>query len=138
MTGNTAERLVLDQGVPRDAATRLRDLGYECMHVGEIGMSKSADDEILGWSLGKNAIVVTLDADFHTILLPGPPHAHPYFFLRATTLTLRVCEIAPGVSASLMISACSCWCRFPLPVAGLALSDRPTYRTSRRVSSSRG
>jgi predicted nuclease of predicted toxin-antitoxin system len=38
------------------------------MHVGEIGMSKSADDEILGWSLGKNAIVVTLDADFHTIL----------------------------------------------------------------------
>src|ERR1019366_8420088 len=61
-----------------------------------------------------------------------------YFFLLATTLTLRVCEIAPGVSASLMISACSCWCRFPLPVAGLALSDRPTYRTSRRVSSSRG
>src|ERR1035437_3870336 len=52
-----------------------------------------------------------------------------YFFRRATTRTLRVCEIAPAVSASLMISACSCWCRFPDPVAGLALSDRPTYRT---------
>ena len=61
-------RLVLDQGVPRDTATRLRDLGPESIHVGEIGMSKSADDEILAWSLGKNAIVVTLDADFHTIL----------------------------------------------------------------------
>ena len=61
-------RLVLDQGVPRDAATRLRALGNECTHVGEIGMSKAADDEILAWSLGKNAIVVTLDADFHTIL----------------------------------------------------------------------
>ena len=61
-------RLVLDQGVPRDAATRLRGLGYECTHVGEIGMGKAADDEILAWSLGKNAIVVTLDADFHTIL----------------------------------------------------------------------
>jgi predicted nuclease of predicted toxin-antitoxin system len=34
------------------------------MHAGEIGMGKSADDEILAWSLGKNAIVVTLDADF--------------------------------------------------------------------------
>ena len=31
-------------------------------------MGKSADDEILAWSLAKNAIVVTLDADFHTIL----------------------------------------------------------------------
>ena len=31
-------------------------------------MGKAADDEILAWSLGKNAIVVTLDADFHTIL----------------------------------------------------------------------
>jgi predicted nuclease of predicted toxin-antitoxin system len=61
-------RLVLDQGVPRDAAARLRGLGHECIHVGEIGMGKSADDEILAWSLGKNAIVVTLDADFHTIL----------------------------------------------------------------------
>src|ERR1019366_5668315 len=61
-------RLVLDQGVPRDAATRLRGLGLECIHVGQIGMAKAADDEILAWSLGKNAIVVTLDADFHTIL----------------------------------------------------------------------
>ena len=63
-----SKRLVLDQGVPRDATTRLRGLGYECIHVGEIGMGKAADDEILAWSLGKNAIVVTLDADFHTIL----------------------------------------------------------------------
>ena len=34
----------------------------------KIGMGKAADDEILAWSLGKNAIVVTLDADFHAIL----------------------------------------------------------------------
>jgi len=31
-------------------------------------MGKSADDEILAWSLGKSAILVTLDADFHAIL----------------------------------------------------------------------
>lgn len=68
MTGTATIRLVLDQGIPRDAATRLRALGYECMHAGEIGMGRSADDAILAWSLGKNAIVVTLDADFHAIL----------------------------------------------------------------------
>jgi Domain of unknown function (DUF5615) len=64
----TAMHLVLDQGVPRDAAAQLRALGYRCTHVGEIGMSKAADDEILAWSLGQNATVVTLDADFHAIL----------------------------------------------------------------------
>jgi predicted nuclease of predicted toxin-antitoxin system len=60
--------LILDQGVPRDAATRLRGLGYKYIHVGEIGMSKAADEEILAFSLEKNAIVMTLDADLHTIL----------------------------------------------------------------------
>lgn len=61
-------RLVLDQGVPRDAATLLRGLGHECAHLGEIGMSKAADEEILAFSREKDAIAVTLDADFHTIL----------------------------------------------------------------------
>ena len=31
-------------------------------------MSKSEYDEILAFSLGENATIVTLDADFHTIL----------------------------------------------------------------------
>jgi predicted nuclease of predicted toxin-antitoxin system len=61
-------RLVLDQGVPRDAAALLRSLGHDCIHVGEIGMSKAADEEILAFSLGRNAVVVTLDADFHAIV----------------------------------------------------------------------
>ena len=51
-------RQVLDQGVPRDAATGPRGLGYECVHLGEVGMSKAADEEILSFSLEKNAIVV--------------------------------------------------------------------------------
>jgi len=61
-------RLVLDQGVPRDAARLLGELGHDCTHVGEIGMSRGADEEILAWSLGQNATVVTLAADFHAIV----------------------------------------------------------------------
>jgi hypothetical protein len=33
-------RVILDQGVPRDAAALLRERGYQCTHVGEIGMSR--------------------------------------------------------------------------------------------------
>ena len=60
--------IVLDQGVPRDAAGRLRDVGHECVHVGEIGMSTASDEEILAFAVGRNGMVVTLDADFHAIL----------------------------------------------------------------------
>ena len=61
-------RFVLDQGVPRDAAALLRGLGHECAHAGELGMCKTSDSEILVVALERAAVVVTLDAEFHTIL----------------------------------------------------------------------
>lgn len=64
----SALRLLLDQGLPRDAATELRREGFDCAHVGELGMSKASDPEILTHSREAGSIVVTLDADFHTIL----------------------------------------------------------------------
>jgi predicted nuclease of predicted toxin-antitoxin system len=47
-------RIVLDQGVARDAAVRLRDLEYECIHVGEVGLSTPADEEILAFALARS------------------------------------------------------------------------------------
>jgi predicted nuclease of predicted toxin-antitoxin system len=43
--------VVLDQGVPRDTAAILRERGYQCTHVGELGMSKASDQEIIVWSV---------------------------------------------------------------------------------------
>jgi predicted nuclease of predicted toxin-antitoxin system len=48
------------------AAYAARDMSVSI--VGEVGMGKANDEEILAFSLAKHAIVVTLDADFHTIL----------------------------------------------------------------------
>jgi predicted nuclease of predicted toxin-antitoxin system len=61
-------RVILDQGIPRDAAALLRERGCECTHTGEIGMARASDEEIIVWSLEHEATVVTLDADFHAIL----------------------------------------------------------------------
>lgn len=61
-------RLLLDQGLPRDAASELRRVGFDCTHVGELGLSKATDPEILTLSRDMGSVVVTLDADFHTIL----------------------------------------------------------------------
>lgn len=68
MNGPSDIRLVLDQGVPRDAARLLRANGFACEHVGELGMSRAEDTEILELARQRQATVITLDADFHMIL----------------------------------------------------------------------
>lgn len=61
-------RLVVDQGLPQDAAVLLRERGHECIHASDIGMSTAGDGEIVAWAKQQKAIVITLDADFHAIL----------------------------------------------------------------------
>jgi len=50
-------RLLLDQTVPRDTSLRLRNAGFECQHVGEIGMSRAMDTGILTWAVSHNALL---------------------------------------------------------------------------------
>ena len=61
-------KLLLDQGLPRGAAEILRERGWDAVHVGDLQLA-SADDQIILDKAGEqNRAVVTLDADFHTLL----------------------------------------------------------------------
>ena len=65
-------RVLLDQGVPRSAATLLREAGVDALHVADLGMSSADDADILAWCREHAAVAVTLDADFHaSIALSG-------------------------------------------------------------------
>jgi predicted nuclease of predicted toxin-antitoxin system len=61
-------RLLLDQGLPRDASQILSVGDVVCEHVSDIGMSAAEDLAIIVWARAHEQIIVTLDADFHTIL----------------------------------------------------------------------
>ena len=103
--------LVLDQGIPRDAAVRLREFGYECLHVGEVGMSTAVDEEILGFALGRRAVVVTLDADFHAILAVSgaPGHRSSAFGSRGSVPPKLPNAFAPCASDSIANSTPAIW-----------------------------
>ena len=61
-------RVLLDQGLPRSAASLLRDEGWDVVHTGDIGLSRATDREILDFARTEERVIITLDSDFHTIL----------------------------------------------------------------------
>ena len=62
------KRILLDQGLPRSAAALLRQVGWDVIHVSEIGMSRADDADILQRARAESRVCVTLDADFHSLL----------------------------------------------------------------------
>ncbi|MCB0201884.1 MAG: DUF5615 family PIN-like protein [Anaerolineae bacterium] len=61
-------KLLLDQGLPRSAASLLREAGIDTVHTGEIDLSTATDAEIMEKAGSEGRIIVTLDSDFHTLL----------------------------------------------------------------------
>lgn len=61
-------KLLLDQGLPRSAAAHLGASGIDALHVGDVGLSRADDLEIIEYARREGLIVVTLDADFHALM----------------------------------------------------------------------
>lgn len=61
-------KLLLDQGLPRSGSALLTNLGIDTIHVGDIGLFAAPDREIIERAREENRVVVTLDADFHSLL----------------------------------------------------------------------
>lgn len=61
-------KLLLDQGLPRSAIVLLRQHGVDAVHVSEIGMSTASDIDIIHKARCDDRVIVTLDADFHSLL----------------------------------------------------------------------
>ena len=62
-------KLILDQGLPRSAARLLQERGFDVVHTGDCGMAHSSDKDILEFARQQDRVVVTLDSDFHTIMV---------------------------------------------------------------------
>lgn len=108
-------KLLLDQGLPRSTVSQLSKIGIEAVHVGELGMAAVEDAEILAFAEQHSRVVVTLDADFHTLLArsggAGPSVIRVRIEgLRATGLAdllknvLEICEEDLGMGAMVSVT----------------------------------
>lgn len=61
-------KFLLDQGLPRSTVQHLQGMGLEAEHVGSLGLATASDEAILEEGRNRDAIVVTLDSDFHALL----------------------------------------------------------------------
>ncbi len=61
-------KLLLDQGLPRNAAHLLTQAGLDTVHVSSLGMAAASDEEILRKAIELDRAAVTLDADFHSLM----------------------------------------------------------------------
>jgi predicted nuclease of predicted toxin-antitoxin system len=62
-------KLLLDQGLPRSTVLVLRAADIDAVHVGERSLAAAPDSVILDIAHQDQRIVVTLDADFHALLV---------------------------------------------------------------------
>jgi hypothetical protein len=52
-------RLLLDQGIPAEAALLFRESGCDCQHIPELGMHKAEDEEILAFGHDNGCVAIT-------------------------------------------------------------------------------
>ena len=100
------KRLLLDQGLPRSTAALLRQVGWDVIHVSEIGLSRADDVDILLRPRADMRVCVTLDADFHSHLAISG-EANPSVIrirkegIDATALAALLQGIWPGIEEGL-------------------------------------
>lgn len=75
----------------------LRASGWRVDHVGELGMAQASDSEILAEAWRRDAFIITLDADFHTLLAITGAN-------RPSVVRLRIQGLDADALASLLIN----------------------------------
>lgn len=61
-------RILIDCCLTTDWETFLKEAGFDALHWRKVGAADAADDQIVEWAANNDAIVLTQDLDFGSIL----------------------------------------------------------------------
>jgi predicted nuclease of predicted toxin-antitoxin system len=94
----------LDENVPRSLARSLVERGYDALPI-PAGLRGAADAKVLAHSARTRRILITLDADFGTLVFLGrrrPPRAIVLFRLPAAELVERIEVVIDAMESALV------------------------------------
>lgn len=76
-------RLLLDQNVDRRVASGLAALGHDAVHLAELGMQRSTDQQVMEHAVADQRTVITHDSDFAQLLARSGASAPSVIRVRA-------------------------------------------------------
>jgi predicted nuclease of predicted toxin-antitoxin system len=79
---------LLNMNVNRDMAAQLEKRGHVCRHVGDIGMARATDTEIVAEAKRSNEVILTHDLDYGHLLAFSGAKAPSVVILRLRDLQL--------------------------------------------------
>ena len=117
-------KLLADENISPNSVASLRNLGFDIIHVREIGLRGKPDEEVMDYAMKEDRVLVTIDSDFADIR-KYPPGTHGGII----RMRLKFCS-ARAVSAclELLLKALS-----EKDVKGnLVVTDGEKYRIRRK------
>ena len=91
-------KLLIDNALSPRVAEGLRAGGYNAIHVGNLGMAKSDDEEIFQWCLTNEHVIVSADTDFGTLLAQAREKKPSVLLLR------RISQHRPEAQVTFMLA----------------------------------
>lgn len=76
-------RLLVDQNLARRVAALLRSAGHDAEHVGDRGLSRATDDDVLALAVAERRVLVSEDTDFGALIARSGARVPSFVLIRA-------------------------------------------------------
>ena len=68
-------KLLADENISPNSVASLRTLGFDILHIREIGLRGKPDEEVMDYALKEGRVLLTIDSDFADVR-KYPPETH--------------------------------------------------------------
>ena len=108
-------RLLIDANLSPRVAAQLADMGFDAIHVADVGLLTTADEAILEYAAASELVIVSADTDFGELLAGSPGRARPSVVLlrsadhltpnqQAALLAANLSSVTDGLETGALVS----------------------------------